>query len=357
MSSVFGIEDARLGRRELRRADRDDVAVFREGQRPAQRRRVGARRRLQVASERPGRLIGVGHPRVVVDVARGVRGHERVARRDRGRKRLRLRGGAGGGRQRRGRPGLDRLGGRDRRGRAERADGEHRRPADDVRGCHGTPERRDSDVAHGPVRRPPAHVCAHDSATVCAPTLRVGSRRLLPRPPWPRSPHPRLGSTPERVRARRVRCWSRPPERRPRRSRSPSSTAARSSSSRGSARGRGARSCSPPWPWVPTPGGGVPGSGFGPLFAATGLLVALTSLNALAAPLAFTLGRVVVRGDDVRHRRRLPQFPARAPRVRAGPAVRLCVRAPRHAPVAARPGVGGGVAPERAVRGLRRRVP
>ncbi len=35
-----------------------------------------------------------------------------------------------------------------------------------------------------------------------------------------------------------------------------------------------------------------PGSGFGPLFAVTGLLFALTSLNALAAPLAFTLGRV-----------------------------------------------------------------
>ena len=36
-----------------------------------------------------------------------------------------------------------------------------------------------------------------------------------------------------------------------------------------------------------------PASGFGPLFAATGLLFALTSLNAFAAPLAFTLGRVV----------------------------------------------------------------
>ena len=35
-----------------------------------------------------------------------------------------------------------------------------------------------------------------------------------------------------------------------------------------------------------------PGSGFGPLFALAGLLFALTSLNALAAPLAFTLGRV-----------------------------------------------------------------
>ena len=34
------------------------------------------------------------------------------------------------------------------------------------------------------------------------------------------------------------------------------------------------------------------GSGFGPLFALAGLLFALTSLNALAAPLAFTLGRV-----------------------------------------------------------------
>jgi signal transduction histidine kinase len=36
-----------------------------------------------------------------------------------------------------------------------------------------------------------------------------------------------------------------------------------------------------------------PASGFGPLFAATGLLFALTSLNGFAAPLAFTLGRVV----------------------------------------------------------------
>src|SRR4051812_2008847 len=35
-----------------------------------------------------------------------------------------------------------------------------------------------------------------------------------------------------------------------------------------------------------------PGSGFGPLLAATGLLFALTSLNAFADPLAFTLGRV-----------------------------------------------------------------
>jgi signal transduction histidine kinase len=35
-----------------------------------------------------------------------------------------------------------------------------------------------------------------------------------------------------------------------------------------------------------------PASGFGPLFALTGLLFALTSLNALAAPVAFTLGRV-----------------------------------------------------------------
>jgi signal transduction histidine kinase len=35
-----------------------------------------------------------------------------------------------------------------------------------------------------------------------------------------------------------------------------------------------------------------PGSGFGPLFALTGLLFALTSLNALAAPVAFTVGRV-----------------------------------------------------------------
>ena len=35
-----------------------------------------------------------------------------------------------------------------------------------------------------------------------------------------------------------------------------------------------------------------PASGFGPLFALTGLLFALTSLNALAAPLVFTLGRV-----------------------------------------------------------------
>ena len=35
-----------------------------------------------------------------------------------------------------------------------------------------------------------------------------------------------------------------------------------------------------------------PGSGFGPLFALAGLLFALTSLKALAAPLAFTLGRV-----------------------------------------------------------------
>jgi signal transduction histidine kinase len=36
-----------------------------------------------------------------------------------------------------------------------------------------------------------------------------------------------------------------------------------------------------------------PASGFGPLFAATGLLFALTSLNASSAPLAFTVGRVV----------------------------------------------------------------
>src|SRR4051794_19553680 len=35
-----------------------------------------------------------------------------------------------------------------------------------------------------------------------------------------------------------------------------------------------------------------PASGFGPLLAAVGLLFALTSLNALAAPLPFTLGRV-----------------------------------------------------------------
>src|SRR5262245_24151088 len=36
-----------------------------------------------------------------------------------------------------------------------------------------------------------------------------------------------------------------------------------------------------------------PGSGFGPLFALTGLLFALTSLNALSASLAFTLGRIL----------------------------------------------------------------
>ena len=36
-----------------------------------------------------------------------------------------------------------------------------------------------------------------------------------------------------------------------------------------------------------------PASGFGPLFAAIGLLFALTSLNGFAAPLAFTLGRVL----------------------------------------------------------------
>src|SRR3954471_22397077 len=47
-----------------------------------------------------------------------------------------------------------------------------------------------------------------------------------------------------------------------------------------------------------TAGGGAytwwrrPASGFGPLLALTGLLFAVTSLNALAAPLAFTLGRV-----------------------------------------------------------------
>ena len=35
-----------------------------------------------------------------------------------------------------------------------------------------------------------------------------------------------------------------------------------------------------------------PASGFGPLVAGTGLLFALTSLNALAAPLPFTLGRL-----------------------------------------------------------------
>src|SRR3954453_3816699 len=35
-----------------------------------------------------------------------------------------------------------------------------------------------------------------------------------------------------------------------------------------------------------------PASGFGPLFALTGLMFALTTLNALAAPLAFTLGRI-----------------------------------------------------------------
>src|SRR3954451_10785503 len=49
---------------------------------------------------------------------------------------------------------------------------------------------------------------------------------------------------------------------------------------------------------VATVGGGAytwrrrPASGFGPLLALAGLLFAVTSLNALAAPLAFTLGRV-----------------------------------------------------------------
>ena len=52
------------------------------------------------------------------------------------------------------------------------------------------------------------------------------------------------------------------------------------------------RSCSPTWPAARTPGGAARPAASGPLFAAAGLLFALTSLNALAAPLAFTLGRV-----------------------------------------------------------------
>ena len=99
-----------------------------------------------------------------------------------------------------------------------------------------------------------------------------------------------------------------------------------------------------------------PASGFGPLLASAGLLFALTSLNALAAPLPFTLGRVAYAVVMFALVYVCLCFPRGRLGIAPGPAVRRRPRGGAVGHLAARAGARGRTAGERAVRGLRRRA-
>ncbi len=119
------VDDPRLRRGEQRGADAHEAALLIEGDRAAQRRAAWRpRSSTRRVAERPLALVGVGHPRVVVDVRVRARGHERVLRRDRRVLELVLgRRGALVGRQRR------HAGVGDRERRRARREGERRHRA------------------------------------------------------------------------------------------------------------------------------------------------------------------------------------------------------------------------------------
>ena len=143
----------------------------------------GAGLRLQVAADRAGVLVGVGHPRVVVDVAGGVGRHERVLRRDRRRASAAAGGRRGGGRQRgHGCPFWTGVAANAAAAvmpsaQAASAVAQHV----EFGGCHRTPEVAwCRDVRQWSGRRAPsAHLCVHDIAPVRAPERAEVNTRVV----------------------------------------------------------------------------------------------------------------------------------------------------------------------------------
>ena len=187
--------------------------------------------------------------------------------------------------------------------RGDAAERECRRAAEDSE--RGTSDSRDGLIrcAESCFRTArSAHLCAHDIAPVCAPALRVGR---CPVPPWWRSPA------------------SSPP-----RSRSSSSAPATSWSTRSSARGCARGSSSSTSPAARTPGGAGRPAASARCWRGTGLLFALTSLNAFVVAARVHARPRRLRGRDVRARLRLPVLPARPARLASRPAASSAPSAP-----------------------------